>query len=89
MGKPFGEWRSEEATRRAATYKVDPPMPHPPEDVDMTVTEWEQLSPGFRRAITREFSPAPEAAKTEEATETRRDRKDHRDAIETAAKKRL
>jgi len=37
-------------------YRADSPTPErPPAGVQMTVEQWEQLSPGYRRTIARVF----------------------------------
>lgn len=37
-------------------YKAEPPEANPPTNVNMTITEWETLSPGYRRAISKEYN---------------------------------
>lgn len=36
-------------------FKAPEPPAQPPKHTKMTIEQWEQLSPGYRRAIAKEF----------------------------------
>ena len=60
--------------------------PLPPEGVRMTQSEWESLTPGYRRAITRDFAPKkmPEVMADEGI-----ERRNRKEDVEYAGSKRL
>ena len=83
MARTIEQALSEEATKRLFTYDEYEPEPDAPLGTNMTRAEWEQLSPGYRRAITREFAPKVEPP---EVAPTLQERKEE---IEYAGRKRL
>lgn len=83
MARSINEARSEEATRRFFGFRAEDPASDPPSGVRMSREEWAQLSPGYRREITRQFTPQ------HSAPEPQVDPRDHKIAVEYAGRKRL
>ncbi len=80
---------SNEATRRALSYRVEAPLTDPPECLGWSREEWDSLTPGYKREIERDLrhrglipdlcSPPPE----------KKSFKEIKDEVEYAGKKRL
>jgi hypothetical protein len=83
MSRSINQALSEAATRRFFPCRTAAPEADPPSGTSMSREEWEQLSPGFRREITRQFGPPPAPP------EPRYDPRAHKAAVEYAGRKRL
>jgi len=57
MSRSIEQAHSEEATKSFFSYRSDEPERDPPAETKMTREEWMILSPGYRREITRSFTP--------------------------------
>ena len=82
-GRSIGQAISDAATERFFTYSSEAPDPMPPENCRMSRDEWESLSPGYRRAISREFAPPPPPMPPKQSLDEKRR------AVEYAGRKRL
>lgn len=83
MARSINQARSEVATKRFFGFRADEPASDPPSGVRMSREEWAQLLPGYRREITRQFTPPPATP------EPKTDPRAHKAAVEYAGRKRL
>lgn len=86
MVMSINQARSHEATRKFFSFSADEPEPHAPAQTSMTDDEWLSLRPGFRREISRQFNPKPEA---EQPVDRQKELKERKAAVEYAGRKRL
>ena len=86
MARSIEQARSEEATRRFFSFRAEEPEPDAPAELEMAREDWERLSPGMRRTITKTYAPKPEPLPDIDPDQELRERKA---AVEYAGKKRL
>lgn len=83
MASSINDALSRLATKRFFGFRAEDPAPDPPPGVRMTREEWAQLSPGYRREITRQFAPQ------HPVPEPKVDPRAYKAAVEYAGRKRL
>ena len=72
------------------TYRVERPEPHAPAELGWSDHDWNSLSPGMRRELTRHYTGKPKVtAPAFEPGQARREQRDRKAAVEYAARKRL
>lgn len=67
------------------TYRAPKPEPQAPAELSWSSDDWNSLSPGMRREITRQYEPALPPTETK----TRRQLKDRKAEVERAGRQRL